>query len=63
MNLNDTMPEGFHVREDGTFQGIPAWCMAEANAVGCSLIQNRVWDVPCIADAIFRAYTLGLSSK
>ena len=61
MTIDNSMPEGFHAREDGTFNGIPAWCMREANGIAASFINKRPWDVPCLADAIFHAYKKGLT--
>jgi hypothetical protein len=54
------LPEGFNPRDDGTFHGIPAWCMSEANMIAASFINKRPWDVPCLADAIFQSYKKGL---
>jgi hypothetical protein len=56
-----TMPEGFNARDDGTFHGIPAWCMSEANSIASLFINKRPWDVPCLADAIFQSYKKGLN--
>ena len=57
--LDPTLPEGFALHPDGTFMGIPPWCMRQANMIAGSLINKRAWDVPCIADAIFHAYKKG----
>ena len=61
--MEEYLPEGFVADPDGSFKGIPAWCMREGNMIAGSLINKRPWDVPCIADAIFAAYKKGLSEK
>jgi len=57
--MNQDMPEGFHSRPDGTFNGIPGWAMQEANMIAASFINKREWDVPVLADALYNAYMKG----
>lgn len=58
-----SLPEGFHESPDGSFNGIPAWCMQEANSIAAAFINKRQWDVPVLADAIFHAYKKGVADS
>lgn len=58
-----SMPEGFEADEDGTFHGVPDFCMRAANQLMGSVIGKREWDVPMIAAALWTFWKEGVNES